>query len=466
MNSKTKKIAAIFLLTAILTLSGCGCKKPTEGYKVNLEIWGVFDQTETFSVALQKYREINPFIGDIKYRKFEVDNYKDDLISGLASGKGPDIFYFGNTWLPSFGDKIEPAPDYLINEQQFRDNFVDVAADDYLLEGKAYAVPLYVDSLALYYNKDLFNAEGITSPPATWEEVEEDVRRLTKIDKYGNITQQGIAMGTAKNINRPTDLLGLLMMQKGAVMVSENKKESTLHEVAIVDGKTVPAGQEGLKYYTQFARSGSPLYCWNSNMHYSIDAFYEGTAAMMINYSWHYQTVKNKNSKLNFGVAKLPQFANSKPVNFSNYWGLAVSKNKMPMTEPGQQAAPVDNSVRIHEAWELIKYLTMKNDGNLTLINGLTGTSQPFVIDYDPAGEYSKNTGHPSGRRDIIEQQKNDPIIGPFAYGNLIAKSWYQARPEETELIIEQTIEDVNLGQKSISDAIELADNKITQLMR
>lgn len=466
MNSKIKIFTAAFFLLAVLLLSGCGCKKQAPSYKVTLEIWGVFDDTETLASALQNYREINPFIREIKYRKFNVDNFREELIDALAAGKGPDIFYFQNNWLPSFKDKIEPAPDYLINEAQFRDNFVDVAAEDYMLEGKVYATPLFVDSLALFYNKDLFNAEGITTPPATWEAVEAAVRRLTRIDQNGNITQQGIAMGTAANVYRPEDLLGLLMMQKGARLVDEHKKESTLNRPVIVNNNAVSAGQEGLKYYTQFARSSSPVYAWNSSMHYSIDAFYEGTAAMMLNYSWHYSTVKNKNSKLNFAVARAPQFAGSAPVNFANYWGLAVSKNKIPTRDPGQQDEPVDNAVRVHEAWELAKYLTMKNDGKLVLYNGISGTPKEFAVNFDPAAEYAKNTARPAARRDIVEQQKTDPILGPFVYGNLIAKSWYQVKSEETGLIVRQMIEEVNLGQKSLDEALKLADSRISQLMR
>ncbi len=427
---RLKALIASILFLVIIFISGCGCKKQNPVYKVDLEIWGIIDDSETFASILREYREINPFIRDIKYRKFNVDNFKDELIDALAAGKGPDIFYFHNSWLPSFKDKIEPAPDYLINEAQFRNNFVDVVVEDYLLEGKIYAAPLFVDSLALYYNKDLFNAEGITSPPATWEEVEDNVRRLTKIDENGKIIQQGIAMGTARNVYRPEDILALLMIQKGAQLVSEDKRESTLSKSVIVNNQPVLAGQEGLKYYTQFANISSPLYSWNSNLHYSIDAFYEGTAAMMLNYSWHYNTIKNKNSKLNFAVAKIPQFTGLAPASFANYWGLAVSKNKISTEDSASQSKSVDNSVRIHEAWELIKYLTMKNDGKLILYNGISGTSKEFVLNIDPTAEYLKETNRPSGRRDLIDQQKIDPVLGPFVYGNLIAKSWYQVKPE------------------------------------
>ena len=61
-----------------------------------------------------------------------------------------------------------------------------------------FAMPLYSDTLALYYNKDLLSQAGIARPPRTWEELEIQVQTLTKIDEYGNITQSGISMGRSK----------------------------------------------------------------------------------------------------------------------------------------------------------------------------------------------------------------------------------------------------------------------------
>jgi len=470
MNTKIKITASFAIVASILLFSGC-LKKETTGYRVNLEIWGVSDSSDVYGKVFSKYREANPFVGDLKYRKLDVENYKQDLLNALASGQGPDIFFIKNSWLPSFKDKIEPAPDWILNEQELRRDFVDVVPSDFLDEGKIYALPLSVDSLALYYNKDLFNAEGITVAPATWEDLQDDIVKLKKIDQFGNITQQGLAMGTAYNINRSTDILGLLMLQKGAQMTNKERTQASFNYPVSFNGKSIQPGEEALEFYTQFANSSSTLYSWNPRMHYSIDSFFEGTTAMMINYSWHYETIKSKNPKLNFAVANVPQFSGTQPVNFANYWGLAVAKNKVvnspsdPQTAQSAGLAP-DNKVRVHEAWELLKFMTTKNNGTITLINGITGTSKVFSVDADPADEYSKNTGRPAARRDLIEKQKTDPVLGPFAYGNLIAKSWYQKDPESIETILAETIDSVNKGTASVRSALELASTRISQFMR
>jgi ABC-type glycerol-3-phosphate transport system substrate-binding protein len=465
-----KKITATLVLLSLFVFSGC-LKSSPKAYKINLEVWGPFDDSEAYAKVVAAYKEINPYIGEIKFRKLDVVTYEKDLVDALASGQGPDIFFIRNSWLPSFQDKIEPSPAGIMTEQEFRRDLVDVAAADFLSDNKIYAAPLSVDSLALYYNKDLFNAEGITGPPATWEELQADVKKLTKVDQYGNIIQQGVAMGTAYNINRSTDVLSLLMMQQGVELTDERNTEAQLSKPVVVNGEIYPAGQEMLKFYTDFALASSPTYSWNSStkIHYSIDAFFENTAAMMINYSWQYPVIKSKNSKLNFAVAPVPQFAGKPPANFANYWGLAVAKNKISpksTEKPANGLVAPDNNVRIHEAWQFIKFLTAKNDGKVTLINGLEGTSKEFTINIDPALEYLKATNRPAARRDILELQKTDPVLGPFAYGNLIAKSWYESDPEAIEAILAEIIDSVNRGTITLKDAMDLADTRITRLMK
>lgn len=470
-RNKSKIVIVFVLIFSTFLFSGC-FKSSNPQYKIDLEIWGVFDSSDVFEKLSSEYRKINPHVGEIRYRKFTVDSYRKDLIDALASGQGPDIFWIHNTWVPSFQDKVEPSSEFILGEKQFRDNFVDVVVNDFLVDKKVYAVPLSVDSLALYYNKDILNAQGITNPPRTWDEFNVNVRKLTRIDQFENIVQAGAALGTAYNINRSTDLLGLLMFQNGANMTADGNKETSFEKPVNFGEKSVRAGENALEFYTQFARRNSSVYTWNPRMHYSIDSFYEGTTGMMINYSWHYNTIKNKNSKLNFAVAPIPQLNPANPSNYANYWGMTVSKNKIlgevqkkKLEENGLTEANY-NKVRLFESWQFIKYLGINNNKNLTLYNALTGNSQSFPLKDDPTETYLQDTMKPAARRDIIEKQKSDPIIGPFAYGNLIARSWYQKDPETTEQIIAEAINSVNLGEKTVYEALQLASNRITQLMR
>jgi multiple sugar transport system substrate-binding protein len=458
----------MMVVFATFSLSGCIFKKAApEQYKVNLEVWGIFDDSDAYNEVFGEYRKINPYIGTINYRKLPLETYKDDLLNALAAGNGPDIFMIRNAWRGSFEDKIAPAPDYLLTEKQYRDTFVDVVANDFINNGKIYGAPLSADSLALYYNKDLFNAAGIVDPPATWEELLDDVRKLNRVDQFGNISQSAVALGTAYNINRSVDLLTVLMLQmSGGILQPSFGKHIEFNEAN---------SQKALEFYTQFARVGSGVYAWNPTLHYSIDRFYEGTLAMMINYSWHYSTIKQKNAKLNFAVAPMPQFSGTKPVDFANYWGFAVAKNKSAEDVTGQAPAQTtvkpdlekQNYLRIHEAWQFLNYLTLPHPGNkMTLQNGAAGTTKEFALSFDPAKKYLEKTQKPAARRDLIEEQKNNVMLAPFATGNLIAKNWYQGNIELVEAIFAEMIDSVNKGEKSVYDALTIATNRVNVLNR
>lgn len=458
-----KKIIVIIGMFSILVFSGLGCKQTGGNYKARLEVWGTFDNSSAYNDLFQKYEEVNQNVDSVRYQKHTLESYKKDLLNALAAGTGPDIFMIHNSWLPDFQDKVVPMPEYMITEQEFRTNFVDVVADDMIVDGQMYGVPLSVDSLALYYNKDIFNAAGITRPPQTWDEFNKAVQTLTRVDEYGSFEQSAVSMGTAYNINRSADILAALMIQSGTEM-SNRVNDTILFAEPVMDD--VP-GEYAFKYYTDFASEASGLYTWNKNQNYSIDEFYEGKTAMMINYSWHYDTIVAKNAKLNFAAADLPQISLDTvgdQANYANYWVMVVAKNKKPTqsNDPGNIA--VTDEMRVHESWQLLKSLTFPTDKGVTITNYVSGESLVYTTEFDFTEKYLEITGKPAARRDLIEKQKNDVRLGAFARGNLIARSWWRKDAEAVDAIFAEMIDNVNTGAMSAHQAIGLGASRAQQL--
>lgn len=467
---KIKKIIiAIFFLGVVLVISGCGCKPVNKHkYDLSLEIWGPFDQETAMREIFDNYGFINPNIAKITYKKIAFDTYQKELLDALASGQGPDIFMVNSLSLPAFADKIVPSPTEVdpkvINEQKFKNNFVDVAVSDFVNQGKIYGVPLTVDSLGLYYNKDLFNEAGIANPPKTWNEFIDDAIKLTSVDSFGNMIRSGAAIGTVYNINRPTDILTLIMLQNGTEMVDSAGKVAFANSIYATNstGGAVYPGVEALGFYTQFADSRSFNYIWNSNMHYSIDAFSEGTTAMMLNYSWNIDTVSAKSPKLNFAIAPIPQFENKPAVNVANYWGFVVAKNAMSKTPVNTPT--VSNDTRVNEAWEFLTYFSTKPDGTFGGAATSSSVGKTATPNFDPAVSFLLKTEQPAARRDLIELQKTDPKVGVFALGNLVAKSWKQKNSQAVESIFAEMIDSVNRGQATVSDAIKTGVQRVNNL--
>ncbi len=467
LKTKQKIIISFLLIFCVFSLSGCGCKPATQTrYAIELEVWGLFDDSDVYGDIFSLYTSyVNNNIVKINYRKFTPDTYKKELVDALATGQGPDVFLIHNTWLPVFGDKVVPAPVQILDEKRFKENFVDVVSDDFLYQGQAYAAPLSVNTLALFYNTDLLNEAGIVSPPSNWEEFVNCSKKITRISGGNNINRSGAILGTAYNINRSTDIISVLMLQGGTQMVDLSRKISAFDNIVKSGEQNISAGENALDFYTQFAKNSSPMYSWSSDSHYSLDAFSEGWAAMMLNYSWNIATIEAKSPNLNFSVAPLPQLEGNRIINYANYWAFAVSKNKTIDAEYAKtkNLTQVSNEVRTAEAWKLISFLTTKPTGTL-----LDVAKKKNVVpgNYDPTIEYLKKTYAPAARRDLIEIEKNDPRVGVFATQNLTAKSWYQADPEAIEAIFLNMIDEVNKGKATVRDAIKSAGVRVTQLMQ
>ena len=183
-----------------------------------------------------------------------------------------------------------------------------------------------------------------------------------------------------------------------------------------------------MKYYTDFANPSVRNYTWNDVQHYSVDAFTEGKTAMMFNCSHEVEVLKNKFSRLNFGVASMPQVSSTDLKNYANYWGAAVtSSSKFP-----------------NEAWKFVAYLASK----------------------EGAQNYLSATLRPSARRDLIELQRNDLDLGVFAIQALSARSWYQIDNIAIESIFADMIDDVNFGRMSVKDSINNAESRVNVLMQ
>src|SRR3989338_8961620 len=259
---------------------------------VTLEFWSVFDNSDVYQPLILKYQQLYPNV-TINYYKKNVTSYESDLVGALAAGKGPDIFSINNTWLPKHKNKLAPAPATLITPARFSEVFVDVAGQDLIDGNDVYAFPLSVDSLAFFYNKDLLNSAGLAAPPKTWTDFNAAVERLTKRDSKNNILRAGAALGTAKNINRSTDILAALMLQSGAKMVNDDKSAASFGESTSSVGANFNPGRQALIFYTNFANPALKVYTWNQLQHYSLDAFVESQAAMMLNYSYQIPVIRS-----------------------------------------------------------------------------------------------------------------------------------------------------------------------------
>lgn len=394
--------------------------------KLNLTVWGVDGDEVAIRGVINAFAGANPG-SEIVYEKKSPGSYKQELIRAFAAGNGPDIFGIHHTWVDEYSDILYPAPSSIFSQIEFSDKFLDVARADFVRGPSVYGVPLYVDTLALYYNNDLFNSAGIVLPPANWDEFAQYARKLTQHKSNGEIAISGAAFGGGESVAYSPDILALLMIQYGAPMVDKDGK------VRFVGAGTSGAGNfadKALEFYVSFAKQGDPNFSWfEDKTGNSLDMFSVNRAAMMFGYSSTRNNILAKSSKVNFSVAPAPQIKNAVfKKNYADYWGFGVYKN----------------SKNKDSAWQFLKFLTKIENNRY----------------------YLSATKRPASQKALVLEQQQNSGMKSFADQALTAVSWIKKGKDIIDGIFIDMIESQIYSSQTIGQAIREAESKINSSLR
>lgn len=458
-------------LVSLLAVVGAGCTKgPTaEAVKasqpVSINMWGVIDDVDVYAPVLDTYRKMHPNV-QINYRRLRLEEYEQKMLEGMAEDRGPDIFLVHNDWITKYLSRITPMPkstqvgyvvttgtikkekswevhtEPTISLKDYKAQYADAVLADTIRnvdvavnsnkpdrQDRIVALPMSIDTLGLYYNKDLLNAAGIPNPPETWQAFQDQVKKIVKFDSQNTLLQAAAGIGTSsKNVERATDLLSVLMMQNGARM-TDDAGNIFFHVIPpeLSGQREEPPSYSAVTFYTDFANPSKETYTWNAQQPNSLDAFVQGKTAFFFGYAYHLPTIKARAPKLNLGITKLPQIEGNPVKNFANYWAWTVSKKaKNPDV-----------------AWNLLNYMAQAEQNKKIL-------------------DVMKR---PAVRKAMLQDQLEDESIGVFASQVLTAVTWYRGKDPATmesalDEIINQTLQGIPI-QTSMRQAIE----KISQTL-
>lgn len=452
----------VLLIGVMLATTGLGCKGPSAAEQqaskpVTLTYWRVWDSPEDLQPAIDAYRALHPNV-KIEVRNFRFEEYEQKLLDALAEDRGPDLFSVHNTWVNKYLSKITPAPatvtipfqqqvqrlggfsqevqiemrtNRIVSPTQVKNNFVDVVADDVVWPSgnstAVYGLPFSVDTMVLFFNRDLLNAVGIPEPPRTWLEFQSQVKKIVRQDKQGAITRAGAALGTANNIDRSFDILSLLMLQNGTVMTQSGRMAFQRTPTALENVREVPPADEATIFYTDFAYPAKEVYTWNDAMPAGLDAFINGQVAFFFGYSYHLVTLKDRAPKLNLGYVAMPQIEGNPSITYANYWVETVSKK----------------SANSDWAWDFLNFA---------------------ATDPNQVKQYLDRTQKPTALRALIPVQVEQETLLPFVNQLLTARSWYRGKdPAAAEQIFKDLINAVLTGSQTVREAINLAAGRMQQ---
>lgn len=384
--------------------------------KITLSIWGIEDPGN-FSTLTAQYTAAHPNV-QLRYTQIPEDRYEHTLLNALATDTGPDILMVHRSWVKRYSDMIRAADHPQIQPSELRALFPAVVANDFIYLNYVFALPLSVDSPALFYNKGLFDKKGVAVAPKTWEDIQTLVPYFTEFTVNRQLQKSAIALGgTTKSITNAPDILSLLMLQFGA------KNLETVGQRMAFESNA----KNALDFYTQFSTPNNPSYTWNDSFANADNAFSSGLAAMTIGYSRDAKGLMQKNPYLDFGIYPMPQHDINNPINYADYWGLAVSVK----------------SPNIKFAWRFI----------------ISATTDPAF-----ASVYMTNSGNPPALRTLINTTLRDPKLGVFARQALTAHAPSQYEIGGYRAALSRAIDAVLAGRFNSQTALEKASLEINDL--
>jgi multiple sugar transport system substrate-binding protein len=273
------------VLTAGLLLASCANGPDASRRKVVIR----FENAETLPQQLVMMKEIisefemaNP---DVRIKLVAGFGNLAKILTEIAGGDAPDVFMWWQE--PSdltYRDALLPLDDYIAKYRIDTKSYWPCLVDMYTYDGKLMAMPLQLKSVAVVYNKDLFDQEGLAYPNGrwSWNDYYETARKLKK-DKNGDriIDQWGSLLPYPS----------YMIFMNGGRFIDEQKKVCTIAR----DPKSLDA----LRFWLKLGRDGCPSKSEEDNAVSGLagtSGFLTGKIGMVLAPSWMLASFQTINS--------------------------------------------------------------------------------------------------------------------------------------------------------------------------
>ncbi len=238
------------------------------------------------------------------------------FLTASTSGQAPDVMIWDRNGTALYAPKgvLEPIDAYMAKDGVTANSFYAEAFREMTYNGKTYGLPMTVDARALFYNKKLLAAAGVT-PPTNWDELEQDAIKLTKWN--GNKLQVA-----GFSLSDP-GLFSMYLMQAGGQMLSADNSKTAFNS---------PAGLAVLNYWDKLINTDKVYQVgFESGLGQGTDAFVTGQVAMMYSGPWALSTYEKYGKDLDFGIVPAPAGPNGDKGSVMGGFGMVIpsaAKNK------------------------------------------------------------------------------------------------------------------------------------------
>ncbi len=256
---------------------------------VTISVWSLDRDIQPAPNLVKDFNALNTGI-KVEYRQIQFDDVVSEAMRAYSTGQAPDIIAIDNpehALFASRGAFLDLTDMIAASEVVKPANYFPGPLASTVWEGRNYGIPKATNTIALYYNKDMFKAKGLDpdKPPQTWDELLEAARKLT--DPSANV--YGLTFSAKANEEGTFQFLPWVQMA-GASYDNINAEGAVK---ALDTWKTII--DEKLASPDTLTRSQ-----WDST-----GTFNSGNAAMAISGPWELDRMVEE-AKFDWGVALLP----------------------------------------------------------------------------------------------------------------------------------------------------------------
>lgn len=292
---------------------------PAGSISGTLTVWAMGNEGVKLKGLADAFMKDNP---DVTVNVTPVDwgQAVAKLQTAIAGNQTPDISQMGTDMMGQFAatGALEAVPANFAPA-----TFFESAWNTNVVNGTVSGVPWYVETRVLYYRTDVAEKAGITTPPATWD----DLTAMAKAMQSKGGADWGLSLGT-KNWQ---EYLPFLWSAGGDVMDAQGAFQLNS-----------PQAVEALTYYNSFFTEGlSP-----KSVQEGFDitpAFVAGTHPMFFSGPWHLALIKEAGG-----------------AGFEDKWAIAPMPKKVSATSfvGGSNLVVFKESKNKDAAWAFVQYLS------------------------------------------------------------------------------------------------------------
>ncbi|PKN00577.1 MAG: hypothetical protein CVU78_00445 [Elusimicrobia bacterium HGW-Elusimicrobia-2] len=379
-NQKLKLF--VFFIAAIAAINSCG-RPGAEGKDIKkVVLWETYnneEHKELESIA-REFEKNNPGT-QISVQRVPWGGHESKLMTSMITNTAPDIARVDVAFLPRLvisGSVLELTQYGEINTEDYVKAAIN--SNVWIENGvkKIYGLPDQTTGAALFYNKKMFRASGIKSPPETWDEFLVAAKLLTK-DKNGDgrPDQFGFAMDKELWWTFP------FFNTYGVKFLTDDGKRCILNSEA-----GVRALQFKVDLYQKYKVEAG---AWQSGAIAPDTGFINEMYAMILTGPWNIKRFRD--AGLDFGIALIPRGPAGTSTNVGGSNMVVLKKARHPelcfkflkyLTSDRVQARWASDLTQIPVNINSAKYIDFSKQPDIEIFfeQMKTAVARPKVVSY------------------------------------------------------------------------------------